>query len=235
MKHLKNMKPFWVTCGVVNAISLIVLILMVGILLPTFGMWFYTWQYDVNHTYAVVDMEPEDLHEVTRHMMRYMQGQLDRDYGLQIETVVGGQARGFFSELEIRHMVDVYDLFAIGFILLYLLLALFILTSALFAIWGRDQVKKYLLKSWQYGSAGIFALLATLGLIISINWLRAWHIFHEIFFNNDYWLLDPRVDLLINIVPYPFFISMSIFIGAFFAGGLILLFGASTFLRKRAN
>jgi len=231
---LKNRKPFWFFCGIANALSLVALILCLGVALPAFGMWFYYWQYDVNNTYEVVNMEPEDLHEVTRHMIRYMQGKLDREDGLQIETVVGGQVRYFFSDIEIRHMVDVYDLVVIGFIVRNIAILLLVLTSVAFTFWGRNYVK-YLLKSWQYVTATIFALLTTLVLIISINWHRAWHIFHEIFFDNDYWILDPRVDLLINIVPYPFFFTMSVFIGAVLAVGLITLFVVSVIFQRKLS
>jgi integral membrane protein (TIGR01906 family) len=228
----KNVKPYWFFCGIANALSLVALILVLAVALPAFGMWFYYWQYDANNTYAVVNMVPDDLHEVTRHMISYLRGDLDRDYGLQIETVVGGQTRYFFSDIEIRHMVDVYDLVVIGLTVRNIAIILFVVTLIAFALWGRNYIK-CLLKSWQYVTASIFTLLASLVLVISINWHRAWHIFHEIFFDNDYWILDPRVDLLINIVPYPFFFSMSVFIGAFFAGGLIALFVISVVLQKK--
>ena len=223
------MKELLQASGVINAICLISLILFAGIQLPAFGMWFYQWQYGVNGTYERVNMEPEDLHEVTRHMIRYMQG---REPDLQIWTTVGGEERYFFSEIEIRHMVDVYDLFAAGLTVQTMLLALFLLTLSLFLFRGRSMVR-ILFKSWQIGAAAVFLSLLTLVAVIAINWHRAFVIFHEIFFDNNYWILDSRVDLLINIVPYDFFITTSIFIGGFFAAGLVLLFGFSTVaLRK---
>ena len=217
--------------GVINAISLITLILFVGIQLPGFGMWFYRWQFDVNNTYEVVNMEPEDLHEVTRHMIRYMQG---REPDLQIMTTVGGEARPFFSEIEIRHMIDVYDLFAIGLILQNILIVLFLASLALFLVWGRNRLRT-LLRSWQISSAAVFLALALLVIVIAVNWHHAFVVFHEIFFDNDYWILDSRVDLLINIVPYPFFITISAFIGGFFALGLVTLFTVSTIVLRRTK
>ena len=228
------MKKLLRASGIVNAICLITLILFLGIQLPAFGMWFYRWQYSANDTYAAVNMEPEHLHEVTEHMIRYMQGRLDRDYGLQIETVVGGEVRYFFSEIEIRHMVDVWDLFVVGIAVRNVLFALFLLTLGLFLVKGRTQVRD-LLRSWQIGAAAVFLGLLTLVIAIAVNWHHAFVVFHEIFFDNDYWQLDPRVDLLINIVPYDFFITTSIFIGGFFAAGLGLLFLGSTLLLRKVN
>jgi integral membrane protein (TIGR01906 family) len=51
---------------------------------------------------------------------------------------------------------------------------------------------------------------------------RAFTVFHMLFFPNDLWILDPSVDLLINMVPLGFFIDISIFIG----GLLLCLSGA---------
>lgn len=215
--------------GIINAISLITLILFLGVQLPGFGMWFYRWQYRVNNTYEVVNMEPDDLHEVTRHMIRYMQG---REPELQIMTTVGGEERYFFSEIEIRHMIDVYELFAVGFVIQNVLIVLFLATLALFLRRGRAHLS-YLLRSWQILAAAKLLGLLTLVIVIAVNWHHAFVVFHEIFFNNDYWILDTRVDLLINIVPYPFFITISAFIGGFFALGLLALFGASTVMLHR--
>ena len=210
--------------SVMNTFSLIVLILFFSIHISAFGMWFYYWQFSVNETYAQVQMEPVHLHEVTRHMMRYMQNELDRETGLQIMTYVAGEPRYFFSELEIKHMWDVYDLFYYGFIIRNFLRAIFVI-SLVYIIY--KKAFKSLFKSYLIGSTTTLTCLIILVSIISINWNRAWHIFHYIFFNNDYWLLNPRVDLLVNIVPYQFFFAMTSFIGAVFAGGLLLIIATS--------
>ena len=234
MRTLTTKKSFWQTCAITNTIGLIILLLMLPVQISAFGMWFYEWQFAVNDTYAVVNMQPGHLHEVARHIIHYMQTNLDRNYGLQIETVVGGEIRYFFSPIEIRHMVDVYDLFAIGFIVRNILVLLTTITSAAFVLWGKGW-RPLLWKAWRIGTAGIFIILSILAAIISINWVRAWHIFHYIFFNNDYWLLDPRVDLLVNIVPYPFFLAMSTFIGVCFAAALIIMFVTSCLCLRKST
>jgi len=225
------MKRVLVGCGVINAICIVILILRFAIFIPSMGMWFYQWQFDVNDTYEVVNMQPEHLHEVTRHMIRYMQG---READLQIMTIVDGQPRYFFSDIEIRHMIDVYELFAIGSVILIVACVLFAATAAVFAIWGRKQ-PGYLFRSWQISAATVFAAFAVLVITIAINWHHAFVVFHEIFFDNDYWILNPSVDLLVNIVPYNFFIMLSIVIGGFFAAGLGIVFAASTWLLRRVK
>jgi len=227
------MKGLFRVSGAVCAVCLLGIILISGVFLPSFGMWFYYRQFEVNDTYAVLNVEPEDLHVVVHHMIGYLRGVED---DLQIETVVGGRARPFFSDIEIRHMVDVRNLVVIASNVRTILIVL--LVFSLVPLLGlRDKAHRNMwvcfLKSMQYVSAIIFGLVSVLVVIISLNWNRAWWVFHEIFFNNDYWILDPRVDLLINIVPYPFFFAMSVFIGVFFGVGLVFVFAGSTLLLRR--
>ena len=57
------------------------------------------------------------------------------------------------------------------------------------------------------GLACCAAVLAVLAGIISTDFNQYFIMFHHIFFNNDLWMLNPDTDLLINIVPEPFFMD----------------------------
>lgn len=46
----------------------------------------------------------------------------------------------------------------------------------------------------------------------AINFDKSFTLFHKLAFNNDYWLLDPTLDPIINIMPQEFFFNCSIFI-----------------------
>lgn len=46
----------------------------------------------------------------------------------------------------------------------------------------------------------------------AINFDKSFTLFHKLAFNNDYWLLDPNLDPIINIMPQKFFFNCSIFI-----------------------
>ena len=50
----------------------------------------------------------------------------------------------------------------------------------------------------------VLAIGALLAYGVSRDFTAAFLRFHEIFFTNDLWLLDPSVDLLVNIVPEAF-------------------------------
>jgi integral membrane protein (TIGR01906 family) len=219
VKELREHKAFILTCSVLCAASLVVLLLCLAILTPAFGMWFYEYEYEKNDTYSVVRMEREDLLDVTRHMIGYMR---DRNDSLQIYTTVNGHERAFFSQLEIEHMYDVKVLMTVTRgAWKWALLTLAASIAALYPF-GKRKIT-LLLKTVSAVSGGIIALLAVIAVIGAVNFDFAFTWFHLIFFNNDKWILDARVDLLINIVPIEFFIDAAILLGAIFAAGLVLL------------
>ncbi len=72
----------------------------------------------------------------------------------------------------------------------------------------RKKKIKYLLTS----SIVLIVLPITLLIPFLINFDRSFTIFHEIFFNNDYWLFDPSTDPIITILPQDFFFHCSLLI-----------------------
>ena len=85
-----------------------------------------------------------------------------------------------------------------------------------------------------YGWAvGLFlALAAIFGGLIATDFNKYFVLFHEIFFDNDLWLLDPDTDLMIRMLPEGFFFDMVIRIGVIFIGSLLLLWGAGILWRR---
>jgi len=211
-----------------NALCVILLCLYAAVHIPTFNLAFYNWQYSVNDTYNVVAMEEEELMRVTRHMLDYMRG---RTPELQVYALVGGQMRPFFSEREVLHMVDVYELFVLGDLLRNIAVAWFVATLVLL-VFMRVPVIPTLAKAYRWVIGTLIALTAALTALIAFDFDHSWRVFHEIFFDNDLWLLDPAVELLINIVPLPFFLTLSIFVGVIFLLMLAALFVAAHIVCK---
>ena len=83
---------------------------------------------------------------------------------------------------------------------------------------------------------GFILLAGIVAGLIALNFDRAFDIFHHLFFDNDHWILDPRVDLLINMVPQSFFVHIAIFIGLLLllASGIIIA-AAGIYLGKTTN
>lgn len=59
-----------------------------------------------------------------------------------------------------------------------------------------------------------------LGILVALFWDKVFVIFHELFFNNDYWIFDSSTDPVITILPDEFFMHCALLI---FGG---VLFGA---------
>jgi len=214
----------------INTVALMLLILYFSIALPTFTMPFYNYAYTKNETHELIGISEHDLERVTRLLIDYMRGAVDH---LDIVVQVNGESRPFFSAIEIAHMIDVQDLFMIGFIVRNIALILFVATLLSGFLYEHRPVLKEYAKSFLIGSAALLAMGGTLCAVILSDFERSFTIFHEIFFDNDLWLLDPSRDLLINIVPQQFFVDLFIVIVAIFLLTLIAVCALCiTYLRK---
>ncbi len=69
-----------------------------------------------------------------------------------------------------------------------------------------------------------FGLPVILGILVALFWDKVFVIFHELFFNNDYWIFDYRTDPIILLLPDEFFMHCAFLI---FGG---VLFGAAVCL-----
>ena len=84
---------------------------------------------------------------------------------------------------------------------------------------------------------GIFLVLCILlGIAVASDFTNAFITFHHIFFSNDLWILDPSVDMLVNIVPEGFFFDTASRILILFTGFLIVsCTAAALYLRRHAG
>lgn len=62
--------------------------------------------------------------------------------------------------------------------------------------------------------ASIYLLILPILCLIPflVNFDKSFTLFHKMLFNNDYWLLDPKKDPIINMMPQSFFFHCAIFI-----------------------
>ena len=219
----------WVM-GYSIALCLMLIIISQSIIFPTFFMPFYRWQYTRLGVADTVQMEKDELMRVTVELLDYMRNR--RDSIADIKAVVDGEERLFFSEIEIKHMVDVLHLYDIAFMVRNI--AFFVLLALVLGmVLLKYKILFVLARCCREVMVGFLLLSAMLVGIIAMDFDRAFDIFHRIFFNNDYWILDPRVDLLINMVPIYFFIHISIFIAALIVLSAIIIIIASTVYLRR--
>jgi integral membrane protein (TIGR01906 family) len=220
----------WVL-GYLSAGCILALLLCEAFIVPTFLLQFYSYEFDKNGTPAQISVEKPELMRVTGEMLAYMHG--DRD-DLVVPAVVGGQEREFFNQREKDHMVDVrvlFDrLFLVRNVAFWTLLLLIICMALL-----KHEILYVLARCAREAVAGLCLLILLLAGVIAFDFDGAFTVFHLIFFNNDLWILNPATDLLVNIVPQPFFIDIAIFIGALFTLASVLIILISSLYIHRSN
>ena len=83
-----------------------------------------------------------------------------------------------------------------------------IVSAALLALCGFFLVRKRQFKFLVWGGVLALAIPAVVVLIMLIaGWDRFFVMFHEMFFNNDFWVFDARTDPIILILPDAFFLN----------------------------
>ena len=209
-----------------NGLALVLICLYIAVAIPAFTPGYYSHAYDKYNIPQTISIEKNELMRVTTHMLRYLK---DKEESLYITATVNKQVRPFFSEREIEHMVDVKNLFQGGAALNAISVVIFALTLAI--LWKQKKLRM-LAKVYQWIPLGVAALLAVGAALVSINFEQAFIFFHKISFTNDLWLLDPHKDLLINIVPEPFFVDISIAIALLFTGMMLIISILATIYRR---
>lgn len=224
------MKRFHYALGIIFSISLIIILLITSIeavLYWTPG--YFEKEYNKYEVKETINMEMEDLLEVTDVMMDYLRG--DRE-DLQVVTRVDGTLKPFFNQRELAHMIDVKHLFLAGLALRRVGLVIAAASLALL-YFCKGKWSKVLPEAICMGTGLFFAAACILAVVVSTDFTKYFTIFHEIFFDNDLWILNPDTDLLINIVPEPFFIDTVFRIAVVFGGSILLLLLASVFWLRR--
>lgn len=222
------MKALRYILGLFAAFTAIIALLIGAIEIAAFtNRSFYEKQYEKNNVLTSVGMEMDDLMLVTDYMLDYLQGKHDV---LTVPTTMWGEERDFFNDRERAHMEDVQRLNQNAVTVMWCCVAAcavcLIALAGSFILPRRRPEHAFLtvLCRCIITGTGLFILLVGVGAaIVSTDFDHYWRIFHRIFFTNDLWLLDPKTDMLINIVPLNFFIALVTKCAVLFIGSILIL------------
>ena len=171
----------------------------------------YKREYQKLNTAQSIGMTEQGLEQTTEALLAYLRGERD-DLSLQVS--VDGRMREVFNAREKAHMADVKTLYVrarwvgYGSLLLGAAGIIFLLVTS------RGAARREVLRGYLWGNVCFFAALAAICLFAAIDFDAFWTGFHKLVFTNDLWLLDPRTDILIEIVPEQFFFDLVIRIAA---------------------
>lgn len=132
-----------------------------------------------------------------------------------------------FRAHEVQHMQDVRMLFTLVLrVMIGCVLALAVLGG------GAWLLRRYAGQVCR----GVLGALAGLGLVLAglilwgaVDFDGLFVLFHRLSFTNDLWLLDPRTDLLIRLMPTEFFVHYAAILGGTWLA-LLLLMGAAAWI-----
>lgn len=197
-------KSLSVSLTIILGVAVFFFILSFSIGLPIYCRFFY-----------YLHINALNLPEYTGYS--YAQIKSAYDQVLNYLTLPGGSfgAGVFaFSEEGAAHFADCKVLFNINLIALILSCAT-IITLTLLNKYKKIQLCRPFGYSVAFISAiSVLSIIIILFAIVSINFEKAFVIFHKIFFaGKDNWTFDPRFDEIITVLPQEFFMNCAIFIG----------------------
>ncbi len=218
--------------GALAGIAMLIILLITSFEIGAYGDFgWYEKTYAKYNVLPDLEMEMSDAMHVTKEMMAYLRG---NRADLVVETNVNGEEREFFNDREKAHMVDVKNLFAGGLWLrrgAVLVLAI----AVLVLIISKADLKRLLPKAFLITIGSFVGITLAAGILFMTDFHRYFMIFHEIFFTNDLWLLDPDTDLLIRMLPEGFFLDMVKRIGLIFLILMVIVLVISVVILKWRN
>lgn len=199
---------------------LLLAMLLGGVFICTTSTAFYEREYQKYDNAAAIGISEENLMLVTRGLLGYLWGSRD---SLDMQVEIGGQLREVFTQREKDHMVDVRGLIELA---RYAMFGFAVLGTAawvgavLLAKKEKDGLRACGI-GYLAGAALLFVAVGVVVLLAMQDFTAVFVKFHQIFFTNDLWLLDAD-DMLIQMVPEPFFVDCASLIAILFAVGFVL-------------
>lgn len=192
--------------------SLVFFLILFSFQLYLYFPQFYDFQYEKNGVYDRLGYEK--TWTVTYELWEYMQG--DAEF-----------YSGFYSERDMRHMIDVRNIIAFLNNVYFISGLLFLLSLFYFYTFHKPSFVALMHTVFLYTSYLCFGFVVVF-LLCSLFFSHFFFFFHQLVFTNDYWLLDPAFDNLVVLFPESFFLWYFLFVI-----GTVLLFGIILFMLAR--
>jgi integral membrane protein (TIGR01906 family) len=221
--------------GLIRVLAAILFILSIPVALVTSNIRFvaneervYRYAIDEYDAVAKTGIEREELLRASAEIRAYFNNDEET---LSIRVREDGREVSLFNERETAHMVDVKDRFqavnkAQEFSVIYVLGYI-----AIVGLWAREVSLRGLAVQVAAGAAICVIAIGVIGVIGATGFDSAWEDFHEIMFSNDFWLLNPNTDHLIQIFPPAFWESIVFFIGTLIvAEAVVLVLGSLIYI-----
>ena len=192
--------------------------------------------------YVTGEMSLDDAVYITEQMLEYCIGRIDTLE--DTEATIDGVTAPFFTEREKLHLADCRNIFlgAVEFRAVSILM----IVGLLIAVWfwvkrrsdGAEVRRRYarLLAGGYLLALAVFVICVILLVIIGMNnFTYLFTKFHHVFFDNDLWILNPKVDNLVNVMQEAVFADAAVTIGCIWAAVSAVLASISAVVLRRTG
>jgi integral membrane protein (TIGR01906 family) len=204
--------------AVLRTVELLVVTVALGTMLLLTNVrlaatWPAVYEYSFGR-YAAVErtgVSRPELDRAAREIVEYFGSGHRPD--LAVVVTVDGRNEPLFNQREVLHMGDVRELFRRAFRIQQLVFLFIALHVAGVILRHRAAAGERLARLAVVAGAGTALALAVaaLAVLVAFRWLFTQ--FHLISFTNDFWMLDPRTDRLIQMFPAGFWFDVTIAVG----------------------
>lgn len=212
-------KILYFIAGSIFVVSLLLVLLLTDVQLIAFDKNYYEKQYEKYQIPESIGISMPDLMTSTGNLLDYLN---DKRQNLDFKMPIKGTQQEFFSERDKLHMIDVKNLFVKGRVMRNVSFWYCVLFAGFLGYKLRDRrrkASKLFIYTFIAGTVPIILLV----ILMNIDFYKYFTIFHEIFFNNDLWQLEPAKDRLINMYPEAFFSGIAFRVAFYYIGELVLL------------
>ena len=210
--------------SIICTLSLIIFTFLSCINYWSFNKYFYKDEYKKLGVAEYIGISEDDLNKTTDILLGYIKGKND---SLDIECKINGMTREVFNDREKTHMIDVKNLYEDAIVFRKISFVIFILS---FIYIGKT---KSLFIGYKYSLSLIGFIMTFILLFCLMDFEGFWLAFHHLFFPfNDLYILDPRYDVLVMMLPERFFFDLCVLI---VVSTTMMLVGLYFVLRKFLN
>lgn len=224
---MANLK--YILSSLLVSIAIVVVLFIGSLQLVIFNYVLFRWHYETHQITETTKMTVPDLMAVTDQLLAYIK---DNEDHMVIESNIDGANQEVFGEREKAHMIDVKNLYIGARNMQWLSLFLLLSFIGYGIIKSRIMFSEILMRI-RYVMPFLLTIMIGIGILFALDFNKYFTIFHELFFSNDLWLLDPKTDIMINMVPEVYFytvVMMSLFL---FLMGIIITVISVTVIGKR--
>jgi integral membrane protein (TIGR01906 family) len=160
-------------------------------------------KFSVHADPGVTEVDPKEYPALAQMITAYLTG---RAGSMQTTLAIHGEPREAFNEKELTHMRDVRALLALCLKVALACGLVAVLCLALACV-RFSGLRKSLARVYLRVGPAVLILAGILAVWAAIDFDGLFRIFHKLLFTNNLWLLDPRTDLLLQLMPTAFFIG----------------------------